>query len=427
MRTLHGLGHISIKESIRRIATYYFWNDMKTEITQFCQTCHGCQSAKPTKFKPPHLGHFEVPDSRFSHIHIDIVGPLPESQGYKHLLTTIDRTTRLFSALPVKDTSARTCAQAFLLHHVALYGIPEACTSDQGSNFVSELFKEMQKDLGIDIKRTPIYWPQGNGLLERSHQTLKNSIKAQLVEMGEKYQDKWMDYLPWALLGRRTAFNQNLKTSSAEMTLGFHPRIPMTLCQEVKEDEEPRLEEILDKMRFKNNRIAVPTSTNKQEPVPPPPPSVTHVYTRQHNTKGLQCSWAGPFEILSRPTRSSIEIRVGLTPNLTIRTERRAWGDCKPAYRRKDGSWEAPEAERPKRGRPSKKPKPVEEAVSTDQDGDPPFHGFASQEALDIVSSMDFSKPPPSLSNLPVKTTAWTASVAELAAINNSISSRHLA
>ena len=99
----------------------------------------------------------------------------------------------MFSALPVKDTSAKVCAQAFLLHHVALYGIPQACTSDQGSNFVSEIFKEMQQDLGIEIKRTPIYWPQANGLLERSHQTLKNSIKAELIEMGELYQDKWMN------------------------------------------------------------------------------------------------------------------------------------------------------------------------------------------------------------------------------------------
>ena len=115
MKTLHGLGHLSVKESVRRISTYYYWNEMRAEITRFCQTCHGCQATKPTKFKPPSLGHFEVPDDRFSHIHMDIVGPLPESQGYKFLLTTIDRTTRLFSALPVKDTSAKTCAQAFFV------------------------------------------------------------------------------------------------------------------------------------------------------------------------------------------------------------------------------------------------------------------------------------------------------------------------
>ena len=106
-----------------------------------------------------------------------------------------------------------------MLHYVSLYGIPSACTSDQGTNFVSNLFKDMQTGLGIDIKHTPIYWPQSNGLVERSHQTLKNAIKAQLIEMGETHQDKWMDYLPWALLGIRTAFNKDLGTFSSELTL----------------------------------------------------------------------------------------------------------------------------------------------------------------------------------------------------------------
>ena len=132
-----------------------------------------------------HLGKFEVPDKRFTHCHVDIVGPLPESEGYKYLLTIIDRTTRLLFALPVSEPSAKVCSQQFLLHYVSLFGVPSACTSDQGKNFVSNLFQEMQRNLGIDIKHTPIYWPQGNGLLERNHQSLKNSIKAQLIEMGE--------------------------------------------------------------------------------------------------------------------------------------------------------------------------------------------------------------------------------------------------
>ena len=73
MKTLHGMSHDGVRETVRRISMYYYWNNMKTEITEFCWTCHGCQSQKPTKFKPPNLGHFEVPDCRFSHIHLDIV------------------------------------------------------------------------------------------------------------------------------------------------------------------------------------------------------------------------------------------------------------------------------------------------------------------------------------------------------------------
>ena len=37
-----------------------------------------------------------VPFRRFSHIHVDLVGPLPPSQGFRYLLTCVDRSTRCF-------------------------------------------------------------------------------------------------------------------------------------------------------------------------------------------------------------------------------------------------------------------------------------------------------------------------------------------
>ena len=121
----------------------------------------------------------------------------------------------------------------------------------------------MQNSLGIKIHHTPIYWPQGNGLIERSHRTLKDKIKAQLEEMGQNFQDKWMQALPWALLGQRTAFNKDLGTSSSELTLGTHIQIPGSMLQEVH--EEPDISTILKKLQIKDNRVSIPTSTNPQK------------------------------------------------------------------------------------------------------------------------------------------------------------------
>ena len=438
MKNMH-YAHAGIKETNRLIATHYYWSEMRAEITRFVQTCHGCQSVKTSKITPPHYGFFEVPDQRFTHCHLDVVGPLPVSEGYKYILTIIDRTTRHLTALPLRDTSAKTCSQQFLLHYVALYGVPSACTSDQGSNFVSKIFQEMQQNLGIDIKHTPIYWPQGNGLIERNHQSLKNSIKAQLVEMGEIYKENWIKYLPWALLGRRTAFNKDLNTSSSELTLGTHIQVPGCILQEVN-SEEPNINDVLKKLQFKNNRVAIPTSSNKQEETESPPSSISHVYAKQHDTRGLQPRYRGPFRVLARPNRSTLEIKVGLTKAGENRSELRAWADCKPAYLRED----ATEAERPRRGRP---PKPFsgpeaqidpfasnsqplqnqnkvaisEPFTSPNLDSDPPFHGFKT-------AAIDFSKPPPPFKvagNLNTTTTsaerAWTASPQELDVINRSI------
>ena len=65
-------------------------------------------------------------------------------------------------------------------------------------------------------------------------------------------------------------FNKDLGTSSSELTLGTHIQVPGCLLQDVK-SEEPNINEILKKLQFKNNRVAIPTSSNKQDEVQPPP------------------------------------------------------------------------------------------------------------------------------------------------------------
>jgi hypothetical protein len=59
--------------------------------------------------------------ARFSHIHLDIVGPLPcTKEGFTHLLTAVDRSTRWGEALLLKATAA---AEAFITRWVARYSI----------------------------------------------------------------------------------------------------------------------------------------------------------------------------------------------------------------------------------------------------------------------------------------------------------------
>lgn len=49
------------------------------------------------------LSTFWTPSAWFDNIHIDIVSPLPRSNGYVYLLTCIDRLTQWPEAIPKKD------------------------------------------------------------------------------------------------------------------------------------------------------------------------------------------------------------------------------------------------------------------------------------------------------------------------------------
>ena len=101
IKTLH-YPHSGIKETIHRISSIYYWDKMRSDITDFVQKCHQCLSVKPSKQQSPHLGNFE---ERFSHLVVDLI-ELPVSQeGDKYCFTVICRTTRYFNAYALKQAN----------------------------------------------------------------------------------------------------------------------------------------------------------------------------------------------------------------------------------------------------------------------------------------------------------------------------------
>ena len=65
------------------------------------------------------------PDRRFGSIHVDIVGPLPASEGITYLFKIVDRFTHWPEAIPIEDSLAVSCARALICHWVARFGVPD--------------------------------------------------------------------------------------------------------------------------------------------------------------------------------------------------------------------------------------------------------------------------------------------------------------
>jgi len=102
-----------------------------------------------------------VPARKFSHVHVDLVGPLPaSSEGHVYLLTIIDRSTKWFEAVPLKNMEASTCVDAFISSWVARFGVPDTVTTDRGTQFTSALWSSTCTSLGIKHVLTTAYHPQ---------------------------------------------------------------------------------------------------------------------------------------------------------------------------------------------------------------------------------------------------------------------------
>lgn len=90
-----------------------------------------------------------VPDTVFTHIHVDLVGPLLLLWGLTCLLTCINWTNRWPEAIPLSPTAVDVCARAFLLEWVAWFGVPHDFSFDRGPQYMSALWASLLSSVGM--------------------------------------------------------------------------------------------------------------------------------------------------------------------------------------------------------------------------------------------------------------------------------------
>ena len=89
--SFHSLSHPGIKATQRLVTGRFFWPKMNSDVRQWARSCLQCQKAKVHRNPTTPLATFNTPDLCFDHVHIDLVGPLPTSQGCSYLLTCVGR------------------------------------------------------------------------------------------------------------------------------------------------------------------------------------------------------------------------------------------------------------------------------------------------------------------------------------------------
>ena len=248
------------------------------------------------------------------------------------------------------SATASECAKAFM-EWISRFGVCKRAISDNGNTFVSNLYREIMKTFNIEVQFTPAYHPATNGMVERRHQTLKNALKASLVDMGAHHGSQWRRAFPWVLLGKRVAFQPDLNTSSALLAFGRSPLIP----GQVLGDPGPplnslQIKALLEELYKMEAKPALQTSSQPNQIDISATDSATHVYVKVDEPKGLASRFEGPFEIISRPSRSQVQVRIGSYASGEPRLLTFHWTACKIAHMRE----EAETGSRPKLGRPPK-------------------------------------------------------------------------
>lgn len=155
----HKPAHLSSKITDRTVRQRYVWPDMHRDIARWCKQCIACQQSKVARHVKRVPEHFVAPDGRFDQIHIDIIGPLPISNGLNYCLTMIDRFSRWVEAVPLVETSAQTIDRVFSNSWISRYGAPKIITTDQGAQFESRFNSNIHRAIEFNRLRTNSHHP----------------------------------------------------------------------------------------------------------------------------------------------------------------------------------------------------------------------------------------------------------------------------
>jgi len=316
-------GHQGIERTLKRIRLNHNWPGITKDVENYVAKCESCQKNKLSrKIKAP-LIITDTPSKPFEKCALDIVGPLTiTTQGNKYLLTFQDSLTKFSKAIPIPNQEANTISKEFVTKIILEHGIPEKILTDQGTNFLSEIFKNTCKLLKINKIQTTAYHPESNGALERSHRTLAEYLRHYVDED----QTDWDEWIPFAMFTYNTTPHTATGYTPFELVYGHQADLPTALtkppqptynyddyAQELK--ERLRATNRLAREHVKDEKIKAKLQYDKKaKEITFKVGDKVLVYDetlRRGRSKKLESLWTGPYKITEKHSKVNYTIKKG--------------------------------------------------------------------------------------------------------------------
>ncbi|GFS92371.1 retrovirus-related Pol polyprotein from transposon 297 [Trichonephila clavipes] len=238
MKEFHDLplaGHLGKRKTYLKLRDTCYFPYMRKYIFEYVSTCDRCQKFNYKNALP--AGRLIPIVSNYPNeiVTLDLLGPYPASrpERYRFLLVITDHFTKWSELIPLRKASAQAIANALFENYISRYGAPISLISDNGPQFISEVFEHLSHRLDIKHMKTVTYRPQAN-LTERVNRNLVQMI-ACFVEENHENWDRFLHEFAFAL---RTSVNETTNKTPAELFLGRKIITPFSKLINVTEGAE---------------------------------------------------------------------------------------------------------------------------------------------------------------------------------------------
>ncbi|MCO5570524.1 hypothetical protein L7F22_024247 [Adiantum nelumboides] len=254
-------GHFAQEITSKKILQAGFvWPSLDRDVQHWCKACKACQQAGDRKLSyGPRFPIFAY--GPFEKWGIDAIGPLPRTSTDKqYILTTTGYMTRWAEAAIVARITAADVSKFVLDYICSRFGTPLEILSDRGPSFRANLLDALLENLSIKHVHSTPYYPQCNGLVEKTNGVLCKIITK---HVRDRPQD-WDKHLTAALWAYRTSFKVSTQFTPYHLMYGQEALLPIevelgslrVLARETTSSKEKLEQRILDLQRLELDREA---------------------------------------------------------------------------------------------------------------------------------------------------------------------------
>ncbi|KAK3773152.1 hypothetical protein RRG08_013739 [Elysia crispata] len=237
------MGHQGYEKTLGLIRSRFFWPGMSKDVESWVHHWGRCLRFKGKPDRAPLVG---IQTSEpLELVCTDFLKVDSAQNGTQYILVITDHFTRFAMAVPTRNMSAKTTAEA-LLTFVRNFGIPKRLHADQGANFESKVIRALCHLLGVEKSRTTPFHPMGNGSCERMNQTLISMLGT----LPERRKKDWTSYIGMLVLAYNSTKCDSTGFSPYFLMFGREPRLPVDnmfpLCSEPRGDYITNVKEALE-------------------------------------------------------------------------------------------------------------------------------------------------------------------------------------